>query len=112
MPDKQYEDLGECSITNADDANIPVDIWLKPEKDDEDKPTGKWILKASNYMPRKGRLSGEEGYKAVASDRQVLVDLVHKHWLPLYQTAVKVLTELKQDERGISYLYYWHDLEA
>jgi len=115
MPDEKdttlFVDLGEVSVDQADDANIPVNIWITRESDEDENyiKDGKWELRAENYMPRKGRISGESSYKVVAADRQVLVDLVHKHWLPLYQTAVRVLTELKQDKEGIAGLYYWTD---
>ena len=107
---EDYEDKGEISINEADDANIPVDIWLT-RKTDENGDTiedGDWDLKASNYMPRKCRVT-EEAYLATSKDRKVLEGLVRTHWLPLYQAAVKVLTEFRPNKDGISRLYYWND---
>ena len=110
----EYEDLGEIPIEGANDANIPVDIWLKKIKEDDDEGdrqhAGMWRLTADNYMPRKSRLSGEGSYKAIAEERETLVELIHKHWLPLYKTAVEILTEMKPNEthdNGTACLYYW-----
>jgi hypothetical protein len=102
-----YKDLGELSVDDADEANVPVDIWLVP---DPDNPGG-WRLRANNYMPRRGRLSGEDSYDARSESREVLVALVHKHWLPLYQAALKTITELKPDNENKAYLYYWEQGE-
>lgn len=108
-----YEDQGDISIEGADDANVPVDIWLTQIADDaEDEDRGRrgwWRLRANNYMPRKGYLGGEHSYLAISKDREVLAALVRVHWLPLYQTAVKVLTEMKPNEEGTACLYYWQD---
>jgi hypothetical protein len=112
--DEEYDDLGEISIDDADDSNIPVDIWLKKVKEEDDEGdrehAGMWRLTADNYMPRRGRLSGENSYKAFSKERETLVKLVHKHWLPLYKTAVEILTEMKPSEthdNGTACLYYW-----
>ena len=108
---KNYEDLGDIQIERADDANVPVDIWLTQiDKDDdaaEDGRAGWWQLRANNYMPRRAYLGGERSYYAVSKDREVLAALVRKHWLPLYQIAVDVLTELRPNEDGNARLYYW-----
>jgi hypothetical protein len=104
-----YEDLGECEVTSANDANIPVSIWISPEEDDEGEPIKEsYRLRASLYMPRKGHVV-EDAFRARSSDRKVLEDLVRVYWLPLYQMAVKVLTEMKPDEDGVSSLYYWNE---
>jgi hypothetical protein len=112
--EEEYENLGENAIESANDANIPVDIWLKKIKEDDEEGDGKhagmWRLTANNYMPRKARLSGENSYKVIAKDRDVLVKLIHKYWLPLYQIAVEILTEMKPSQihdNGTACLYYW-----
>lgn len=103
----KYEDLGEIPIDSANDANIPVSIWLVPAEDDDgERIDGLWELRADNYMPRKSTVSQDQ-YRAQAKDRAVLVGLVHKHWLPLYQTAIEALTKLEPDEDGVASLYYW-----
>lgn len=117
MEEKPYIDVGQITVDEVDDANIPVDIWLKKVDFNEDLdllPDGDeegykdyYLLTADCYMLRKSRLAGERPYAVLAKDRQVLVDLVHKHWLPLYKTAVEILTEMKEDDRGVSSLYYW-----
>jgi hypothetical protein len=108
---KSYKDLGEISVEEADEANIPVDIWLDKvdeEAREENPELLTWELHANNYMPRKGRLSGEQAYRLTSDDRAVLVALVKKHWLPLYKTAVAKLEAFdKPDAEGVSELYYW-----
>lgn len=101
-----YTDLGSIPVDAANDANIPVNIWLIRGEDDD---TGYWILYADNYMPRRGSLTGESTYRVRAKDRDVLVELVHTHWLPLYQAAVRVLAKLEPDAGGAAGLYYWND---
>jgi len=112
---EDYESFGEIPVDDANYANIPVDIWLQQvEEDDEDDKShiGMWCLTADNYMPRKGCLSGEHSYKVYSNDRKVLVALVHKYWLPLYKTAVEVLTKMAPDDDGTASLYYWHKNDA
>ena len=94
-----FDDLGNSPVTSANDANIPVAIDLEVRD-------GRWVLKASNYMPRKGRVE-EDHYHVEADNREVLVGLIHQHWLPLYQRAVEILTQMKPDRRGNASLYYW-----
>lgn len=94
-----YNDLGDVPVDAADDADVPMDIWLKEED-------GAWVLTAGNYMPRKGRVS-EDAYKAIAPQRETLVNLIHQHWLPLYCRAVEILTEMKPGRYGAASLYYW-----
>lgn len=99
------EDKGEIPFDKADEANIPVNIWLLEEKDDDDdNKTGRWELTASNYTPRKGVLY-EGVYKATADSRDELADLIREHIIPLYETAVKKLQAVC--EGGAKGLYYW-----
>ena len=104
--EKLYRDCGEIKITNADNANIPVDIWISP-RDEGDSAPEAWKLYANNYMPRRGYLSGNSSYKAYSDSREVLVELVKKHWLPLYQVAVDILSTMEPNENGNARLYYW-----
>lgn len=88
----------EMLFAEADDANIPVDIWL--ELDGE-----RWVLRASNYMPRKGYVH-DGAYRAEADTREELVALLEQHVLPLYRTAVSQLEDVCRTS-GEGHLYYW-----
>jgi hypothetical protein len=92
---------GENSFETADDANIPVDIWL--HDNDEDYPN-KFVLKAGNYMPRRGRIA-EEAYKAICDTREEVEEIINKHILPLYNKAIDKIKNMAKEGRGD--LYYW-----
>lgn len=93
-----YEDTGEIPITEADGFNVPVNISLQePNTVLNSDPV--WRLVADCYHPRKDNVE-QWAFQAEAPKRETLVALVHKHWLPLFQAAVKSLTELKVDEHG------------
>lgn len=94
------EETGEISFEEADDANIPVDIWLE-----QDLETNKWKLWANNYMPRKARLSGEASYEALADTREELEDIIKKKIIPLYEVALQKLQAICK--RKADNLYYW-----
>lgn len=97
-----YRNEGECQIEFADSANIPVDIWLDPPAE----PGEPWTLRASNYMPRRGRV--EDGaYRVTADARETLVALVQQYITPLYEAAVNTLKKMEPDEDGCVCLYYW-----
>lgn len=111
---KKYTDLGNIEATEADYANVPVDIWLTKVNAESRRERPKfraWLLTANNYMPRRGELSGENAYCVTADSRDVLVQLVKKYWLPLYQAAETRLVMFdvpdKNAEKGTSSLYYW-----
>ncbi len=89
-------------FSSADDANIPVDIWLTKEADEP-----RWVLRASNYMPRKECLH-PHGYHAESESREELADLIMAHVMPLYETAVRQLKAIASGEADS--LYYWHDV--
>lgn len=91
------EERGECSFSGADDANIPVDIWLCNED-------GAWKLTASNYMPRKGRIATEV-YEATAPTREELAILVRERIVPLYRNALAALQAI--GDGTLDHLYYW-----
>jgi len=115
LTDLEFESVGDIDPDSANDANVPVDIWLHPpttdEEETEEDPLWRtnWKLTADNYMPRKARLSGEHSYKLYAKDRETLVAIIHRCWLPIFQAAVKKLTDLTPDEDGVADLYYWHE---
>lgn len=103
-------ELGDCSFSGAGDANIPVDLWLRPpgheDTEDEDGDTDdKWVLTAGNYQPRKARVTAEGTFRAAADTREELVGLVQEHVVPLYETALTVLKQIVAGEAD--HLYYW-----
>lgn len=108
-----WKNVSDLSIEGANDANVPVDIWIKQvTKDNKDEylyvQVGSWVLNASNYMPRRARLSeGGDGYLVEADTREELVELLKKHVLPLYKNA---LAKLEGMITGTcTHLYYWDE---
>jgi len=83
----------------CDDANIPVDIWLSYEN-------LAWNLRASNYMPRRGRVS-EEGIDIRATTREELAEIIKNQIIPLYETALKQLNLIVEGKAEC--LYYWKE---
>lgn len=108
------EDRGELLIEDCDDANIPVSIFLS-EIEDSDReeaasagepynPNHRWVLRADNYMPRKGRAS-ESAYEITAPTREALVEVIKKFIIPLYQIALANLEGIIAGTNDS--LYYW-----
>lgn len=95
-----FDSLDHMAFCNADDANVPVDIWLLPPDEYYDR----WTLKAANYMPRKGHLH-PDGYKQTADTREELVVLLTAHVLPLYRIAVSQIEAIASGDAD--HLYYW-----
>lgn len=87
-------DTGEMSIEAANDANVPVVIFLH----EPDRPNGLWTWTAINFMPRKECCGGS--YKLEADTKEEIMDVVRRKVLPLYEVAA---TNLR--ERGEN--YYW-----
>lgn len=107
-------ELGECSFSEANQGNIPVDLWLRPpghedtEEEDEDGDLrDKWVLVAANYLPRKACVGREGTFRAAADTREELVGLIQEHVVPLYETALKVLKQMVAGEADN--LYYWQE---
>lgn len=98
------DEIGDMEFSSADNANIPVDIWL--EQENEGPYKGKWSLSAANYMPRKAAV-GDEAYKAIADTREELVALIKEHIVPLYERAMSHLQSMINGS-GKS-LYYWDE---
>ena len=90
------------SICN--DANVPVDIWLKLEKDDNDNETGKWQLSYNLYMPRKDRLTDD---MTITGDKAELIALIKDQIIPLYQAAMNQLQNIVNG--SADNLYYWQE---
>ena len=98
------KEKGEIPFGEADGSSIPVDVWLtETENDKTREKDGTWTLRAANYIPRKGVVEGS--YEAVSDKREELVELIKRHVLPLYETAVKKLRAICED--GADNLYYW-----
>lgn len=99
-----FHETGEISFNDADDMNIPVDIWL-------DKDGDLFTLRAGNYMPRKG-LVVECSYEAKSPNLKDLQTIIKDKILPLYENAKVKLSkmveastdEVSQDSLN---LYYW-----
>ena len=98
------EKVTELSFDDVDNANIPVNIWLVEEEDDDGKKTGYYELSAGDYMPRKERVV-EGLFKVRSKDIRALRKIVKEKIIPLYQTA---LVQLEAVASGKSdNLYYW-----
>lgn len=108
----EIETIGDMDFDSADDANVPVDIWLTEEKDDDDKPTGFWRLKASNYMPRKACIGSE--FAVRSRNMKALQRIIRDKVLPLYAVAIGRISEMSGVSEevvrlpGAPSLYYWH----
>lgn len=83
----EYRDLGEISIDEANDANVPVGVFIYKSEEGEH-----FTLRADNFMPRKN-CAGEGMYEVQARSREDLVELVKKYIVPLYKAAVQSLEE-------------------
>ena len=98
------ENSGELSIDLADDANVPVNIFISEVEEgdyhEDDQP--EWathVLNADNFMPRKERVA-HGTYLVFADNEEELRALVQKHVVPLYEQALERL-------KTHSTLYYW-----
>lgn len=104
------EDIGDIQLSECDDANIPVNIFIsKPNEDDEGKHKDKWTLHADNFMPRK--MSACDGYEVVADSLEELQAYIKQHVLPLYEIAMKnidAMINATGHEEELPHLYYWH----
>lgn len=99
-------DAGDCSFDDADDANIPVNVWLSlTDEDEENKERGKWQLHAANYMPRRDMVS-DEAYHVYSDNKEELDTIVREKILPLYKRAMNLLEEMCSNPEGGA-LYYW-----
>jgi len=97
--------IGE-SFDLANEANIPVNIWLGAEEDGETgESTGKYTLIADDYMPRRGSVAIEL-FKVRADSPEPLRAIVKERIIPLYEVALKALQEIAEGKHDN--LYYWH----
>lgn len=90
-----YTNKGEMDISEADDANVPVNSFLEAP----DKETNKWRWHADNFMPRKYQVADGQ-YHIEADTKEAIVEAINKHVIPLYEAA---LSNLKS--KGDN--YYW-----
>lgn len=88
------------SFDSADDANVPVDVWLMAPEAGEDE----WELRAANYMPRKDRVQ-PEAYITRSTSKEELQSIVRDKILPLYRIAVAKLEAITTGDDD--HLYYW-----
>ena len=102
----EVEVVGECSFDDVDDANVPVDILLSKEEDDDGNETGFYTLRAGDYMPRKMAVS-EGLFEVRSKNPEALRKIVREKIIPIYQTA---LAKLEAIANGNSdNLYYWEE---
>ncbi len=92
------ENIGESEITDFDDANVPVNIFI--EKEDE---TDTYLLTIDNFMPRKGCVN--EGFVQIRGTKTKLHELVKIHILPHYKRALELVTKVA--EGNADSFYYW-----
>lgn len=89
------QDLGELQITDCDDSNIPVNCRLRQFE-------GMWDWSADNFMPLKSAV--DEGmYNLVSESKEEILNLIHKHVVPLYTAALANIQ--------IGTLFYWREPE-
>lgn len=94
-----YRNDGEMELSNADDANIPVNIFITWDEDMKE-----WSLTADNFMPRRNR-AVDNVYVYRGDDPEELRGLVKKYVLPLYEIAVAKLESMIEGKEES--LYYW-----
>jgi len=110
MTKPKYKDLGSICITDADDANIPVNCFLEEIEDDSEfndptrsefnpKYLGWFKWTADNFMPRKSHVN-IAAYIVMAPEKDIILKLVKKHVVPLYEAALGNLRDLGDN-------YYW-----
>ncbi len=97
------DDRSISSITEVDGTAIPVDIWIM-KAEDSSPEAGKWVLKASCYLPRKSFVTSDY-FTVVADTAEELRNLVGTHVLPLYETAVAQITAIRDGR--VDHLYHW-----
>lgn len=103
------ESIGEMELSDADDANIPVNIFITKGEDEEDESEeeaklGAWVLTADNFMPRRG-MTSESVFKYRSDSPEELRALVGEFVLPFYKRAVELVEKMIAG-KGDSF-YYW-----
>jgi len=96
--------VGDLDFSDADDANVPVSIFLTPvDEDDEIEKGETHKLTADNFMPRKAT-AREGAYKAFGTQTE-LVEVLKEHVLPLYEIALANIHAMITHGEGDN--YYW-----
>lgn len=90
------EDIGDLSLEDMDESNIPVNCCLM----EPDEAGGKWAWGAENFMPLRGVIGGL--YALEADSKDEILEAVRKHVAPLYEAALRNLMETGEN-------YYWKD---
>ena len=93
--------LGDVSVDEINDANIPVNIFISKDKIEGAK--GKWNLKASNFCPRKDYIYASV-YNFEADAPEEFYPFLEKT-KALYQAAL--INIYKMLEGKSTSLYYW-----
>lgn len=116
MNDESILDVGGIPLSECDEMNIPVNIFLgrADPSYSRDAPYVEkgylWCLTAINYMPRKEMCNPpSSSYRVYAKTREDLVAYMHKHVTPWYEAAAKHLREAVPGANGEFSLYYWPD---
>lgn len=92
------EDIGDLSLEDMDESNIPVNCFLT----EPDEDGGKWTWEAENFMPRRRLIGGS--YDLEADSKDEILEAVRKHVVPLYEAALKNLRETGEN-------YYWKEVD-
>lgn len=90
----EYQNVGNRPIESANDINVPVGIIIVY------LTCGKWKLEADNYKPNLCNID-QKAYQCTAENKEILVELVHKHVVPLYRIALNNLIK-----SGENWLWY------
>lgn len=82
----EVKDLGKIKLSEADDANIPINCFLiKPSK-----RSNKWRWIAYNFMPGNG-ISRGASYRIESDSKEALMKEIKKYVVPLYEIALNNL---------------------
>jgi len=84
--------------------NIPVNISLYPETDEEGRPTGYYAISTGNYAPVNDDLNLDR-HMARSRDPEVIRAIVRERILPIYETAVEQLKAIADGKAD--HLHSW-----
>jgi len=96
-----FENTGDMAIESANDANIPVNIFITRAGENV---SHKWELSADNFMPGKNR-AAEGAYCVEADTKRELLGLIKHYVLPLYKIALRQVEALAEGK--VDCFYYW-----
>ena len=107
QPPSKVEVIGDMSFDEADYMNVPIQLHLMKDEDDEGKETDYYTLMADNYQPRR-RLINEGSFLVRSKDPEALRKIVRDKVIPIFQAA---LTNLESIADGKSDMFYYWDEE-